>query len=110
VVVIGLFLFFSWLMFASAIAVAASNRGRDPFGWFFLALLLSPLVAGIFLFASDDLKKEKDAKLKSEAEIADSKVCPRCAERVKAAALVCRYCSHEFAPAGAPAAGTLPTS
>ena len=26
----------------------------------------------------------------------DEKVCPRCAETVKAAALVCRFCGHEF--------------
>jgi DNA-binding CsgD family transcriptional regulator/DNA-directed RNA polymerase subunit RPC12/RpoP len=26
----------------------------------------------------------------------DSKVCPQCAETVKAAALVCRYCGHQF--------------
>jgi hypothetical protein len=26
----------------------------------------------------------------------NTKSCPRCAEEVKAAALVCRYCSHEF--------------
>ena len=104
-----LFLFF-WLAFAIVVAVAASNKGREPFGWFFLALLLSPLLAGLFLLVSSDLKKEKEAQLKSEAEIAGSKACPRCAERVKAAALVCRFCNHEFAPAGASAAGTLPTS
>jgi ribosomal protein L40E len=27
---------------------------------------------------------------------AESKICPRCAERVKAAALVCRHCSQAF--------------
>jgi hypothetical protein len=29
-------------------------------------------------------------------EQAEEKVCPRCAEKVKAAALVCRFCNHEF--------------
>jgi hypothetical protein len=28
----------------------------------------------------------------------DTKVCPRCAERVKRAAFVCRFCGYEFGP------------
>lgn len=28
----------------------------------------------------------------------DEKVCPRCAETIKRAAVVCRYCGHEFEP------------
>lgn len=28
----------------------------------------------------------------------DDKLCPRCAETVKGAAAVCRFCGHEFAP------------
>lgn len=33
---------------------------------------------------------------RSKKRIRSSKVCPRCAERVKAAAEVCRFCGHEF--------------
>jgi hypothetical protein len=34
--------------------------------------------------------------------LATTKACPRCAEDVKAAALVCRFCQHEFAFLAAP--------
>ena len=28
----------------------------------------------------------------------EEKICPKCAERIKAAALVCHFCGYEFAP------------
>lgn len=36
------------------------------------------------------------------------KVCPRCAEEVKAQALICRFCNHEFAVAELPPSTTAP--
>jgi hypothetical protein len=89
-------LLFFWLGFAAVVAVAASNRGHSGAGWFFLALLISPLLAGLFLLASRDLRVEALLRA-SNASDGASKVCPRCAERVKLAAFVCRFCEHEFA-------------
>ena len=33
-----------------------------------------------------------------QALLATTKVCPKCAEKIKAAASVCRFCHHEFEP------------
>lgn len=39
----------------------------------------------------------------------DTKVCPQCAETIKAAATLCRFCQHNFlAPAARPAAASAP--
>lgn len=85
---------FFWLGFSIAVAVAADNRGRSSIGWFFLALLISPLLAGLFLLASSNLKNQPPAG--EDATIDTGKACPRCAETVKTAAQVCRFCGHEF--------------
>jgi ribosomal protein L37AE/L43A len=38
----------------------------------------------------------------------ESNVCPRCAERVKVGALVCRHCGQEFEASVTPPAATTP--
>jgi hypothetical protein len=45
-----LFLFF-WLGFSIAVALLASRYNRSGFGWFLLSLLLSPLLALVFVLA-----------------------------------------------------------
>jgi hypothetical protein len=49
--------FFLWFGLAIIVAVAADTRGRDRAGWFFLAVLISPLLAGLLLLALP--RKEK---------------------------------------------------
>jgi rubredoxin len=77
---------------AFMVALLASSRGRSGLGWFCLAFLASPIGAGLLLLTRPNLKADAAAL----REIADSKVCPRCAETVRSAAFVCRFCGHEF--------------
>jgi hypothetical protein len=38
-----------WIIFAFAVAVGASNRGRSGIGWFLLACVISPPLAGLLM-------------------------------------------------------------
>jgi len=60
------------------VAFALSNRPQGPWG-FFVILAVVSLVVGIVL-----------------DRFASGKICPSCAEKVKTAALTCRYCAHKF--------------
>jgi hypothetical protein len=83
--------FIFWIGGAIGVGLIASNyRGRDGAGWFLLSLLISPLLGILFVLASRDLRKER--------ALADTRICPYCAERIKLAAKVCRYCQHELPP------------
>lgn len=84
-----------WLFFAGLVAWMASARGRDPVVWFFIGLL-SSLIGFLVLVFKPNLKEVKAAQAAAR-ETAESKTCPKCAEKVKAEALVCRFCQHSFA-------------
>lgn len=93
----------------------ASARGRSVAGWALFGAFF-PLISLLILVLLKNLKAEAENAAVAAAANADymrrveerrsvlemqqsEKTCPRCAETVKKAALVCRFCGHEFAPA-----------
>ena len=45
-----------WLGFAVAVGIGAQTRGRTGTAWFFVALVISPVLAGTFLLALPSLR------------------------------------------------------
>jgi hypothetical protein len=52
-------IFVFWLLFALVVAVAAESRGRFGLGWFFLAVLLSPLIGLILVLVLPNSRHER---------------------------------------------------
>ena len=52
-------IFIAWLIFAIVVAIAAEARGRNPFGWFLLSVVLSPLVGLILVLVLPNLRYER---------------------------------------------------
>lgn len=64
-----------WFGFCIAVGVFASNKGRNGFGWFFLAVLISPMIAGIALALAKDIKQEdKIDKVKKDTDKLEDRV------------------------------------
>ena len=82
---------FFWLAFAIIVGAAANTRGRDGVGWFVLAVLISPVLAGLLLLA---LPRFDRSRAKAVAQ-APMKKCPYCAQMIPIEALVCHLCRRE---------------
>lgn len=88
--------FIFWVLFSVAVGVLAKNRGRSGIGWFFLSVLISPLLGLIFCLVTKDMAKSaQDQALPSEATHVK---CPHCAELVLPQALVCKHCGRDLVP------------
>lgn len=90
-----MWLIIPWLIFAGIVAILADGRGRSGFGWFILAVLLSPLVGALLVLVLPNLKVELRER---EFDRVNSRTCPFCAERIKTEARVCRYCGRDVGP------------
>jgi len=113
-------IFLSWIVLAILVAVFAANKGLNAFLAFLAATLLSPLIGFIIVACLKDKKAAIEAEVtakrlaehsaKSTAAEVSARIekdrgytrdCPRCAEHIKFAAVVCRFCGAEFDQDGA---------
>lgn len=106
-----------WCIFWGVIcAVLAERKGRGPIIWFVMGFLFS-FLAMILLFVMSDItnnvteeswvdtrtaerKKEKEDKRRSAeistVSVSDTRDCPYCAETIKKAAIICRFCGRDI--------------
>lgn len=79
-----------WFLFGLAAAAIAHSRGHSQVLWFFGGILLGPFA---LLFALVQTKDDEELARRAIA-LGTSRPCPKCAELVKRAATVCRYCGE----------------
>lgn len=80
-----------WVGLALLVGVLTGKRGRGSGTWFVLAVLISPLLAGVLLAASKDVS-ENSVSAKTHRD------CPACAEKILRAAVKCKHCCAEVKP------------
>ena len=79
------------LLWGAVCGTIAAKRGRNGFGWFVLGFLFS-FFSLIILILTPDPRNERQRQAANAGTIG----CPRCAERIKATAKVCRFCGHNL--------------
>jgi len=88
-----------WLVFSVAVCVVASNRGRSALGWFFLSVLISPLLSILLLLVLPKITSGSFVDASGEKITPETHVrCPDCKELVRADARKCKHCGTALIP------------
>ena len=84
-----------WIVASIVVGVIASSRGRFWIPWMFLALAISPLLAGILVLV---LPSKMPGATQPSVSEGTGRKCPMCAEIVRSEAIKCRFCGADLAP------------
>lgn len=87
-----------WIACGVAALVIASNKGRSGCGWGVLGFLFGPLGLLAAAVISPDRDELERKSVRSGLQSGTMRPCPRCAEPIKTAAILCRFCGSEFPP------------
>lgn len=79
--------FIVWIVLSILIGVWAKRKGRSNGWWFFLSLMLSPIIGAACVLCMKNL---------------NTKTCPACAEPVRREASVCKHCRTKLSATGEP--------
>jgi hypothetical protein len=86
-----------WFPLSILAGAVAGNKGRSGFGFFLLALILSPLIGllAALVIAPNTVRIEAARINRGEA-----RRCPACAELIRREAVICRFCGTGISPLG----------
>lgn len=90
-VIFSLIFLFTLIFLSIMVGVFASTKGRSRVAFFFLSLILSPLVSFIAALIITPINDGKKV-----AKNDGVKKCPYCAELVKEEAIVCKHCRRDI--------------
>lgn len=83
----------AWTTTALFIGRAAMKKGRSFYSFYFLSLLISPIITGLIVAT---ISKQSEAGTSDMSLSGDTKNCPDCAEEIKQEAVVCRFCGKKL--------------
>lgn len=100
--------FVVWLALAVVAGVIASNKGRSGVGFFFVSIVLSPLVGIIGALAAKSGVAMQEEEVRRAGASKDFRQCPACAEVIRREALKCRYCGDDVPALSAEISAAMP--
>ncbi len=86
-------IFFFWFIFALLVGLYARKKGRSGIGFFFLSVLLSPLLGLLIALVVDEQRDTVEAR---QLDYGGLQKCPFCAELIKSEAIVCKHCGRDL--------------